>query len=160
MTFGTFDDRDDARIAAKLWLQSHEPAEYTVANMRALLTSMVRQYSDPVDDIRVEWRERCYGILRGVVEFAAEQLAQLRADAGPVRIMLEKVAQLLKEAVSLLPKAVSGAHAALCGALDLLEASLPAVAGNERVVEKSRGAAALAVSLLTNRGSRLSAAAV
>jgi hypothetical protein len=132
---GTFDDRDDARMTVKQWLTGHELQDYTVANMRELARMMTRQ-GEPVDDIRVEYRERSYGMLRGIVEFAEEQASVVSGAAGG----------LLKQAAEMLPHAATAACEKVCHALELLEADMNAV-GNASM-QRAQMATRLAASLL------------
>jgi hypothetical protein len=132
---GTFDDRDDARMTVKQWLTRHEMDDYTVANMRELVRVMTLQ-GEPVDDIRVEYRERSYGMLRGIVEFAGEQASVVSGGAG----------SLLKQAAEMLPHAATAACEKVCHALELLEGDMNAV-GNASM-ERARMATRLAASLL------------
>jgi hypothetical protein len=70
-------------------MQENLPGDYTVNNLMGLARKMVADDSEPVDDIRVQWTETSYGLLRGVVEFAADQLTRESDSSGRERAIHE-----------------------------------------------------------------------
>src|SRR5258706_8971667 len=73
MTYGTYDDRNDARMSVKRWLNQNDAGLYSPDAIRGLVKEMVLKDKDPVDPIAVSWREGTYGAWIGLVEFAKEE---------------------------------------------------------------------------------------
>ena len=123
MNNGAFDDRDNARRHVKLWMQDNLPGDYTVGNLMGLARKMVADDFEPVDDIRVQWAETSYGLLRGVVEFAADQLNCERGDAVHGRdARIAKACAMTLDAAAALPYQTGVARRHLSEALDMLSA--------------------------------------
>jgi len=141
MTTGSFDDRDDARLHVKQWLRSHAPADYTSQNLGRLARDLMMSDSDPVDHIRIARRERGYGIVKGLVEFAGEELASLQDGAS---VALAHAREELSNASRLLPNRVGPAITHLQTALDLLSGHVNAAAA-----EKASIAVSLALSMIS-----------
>ena len=151
MVQGSFDDRDDARLHVKQWLRSHAVSDYTTYNIQRLAYDLMKSDSDPVDHIRVAWRERGYGIVKGLVEFACEELGMAR-DHGTLNH--SHAYEEASKAAQLLPNRVVPAIDHLRNALELLSAS-------DGVSYPSTERASVAVSLALSMlgGARVTAAA-
>ncbi len=77
MIYGTYDDRNDARVNVKGWLRNNDAASYTSEEIRRLVIEAIKADRDPVDPIADSWREGSYGALVGLVEFAEEEMEKL-----------------------------------------------------------------------------------
>jgi len=77
MIYGTYDDRNEARVNVKGWLRNNEVASYTPEEIRRLVIDAIKADRDPVDPIADSWREGSYGALVGLVEFAQEEMESL-----------------------------------------------------------------------------------
>ena len=151
MVHGSFDDRDDARLHVKQWLRSNSVSEYTTHNLRRLAHDLMKSDSDPVDHIRIAWRERGYGIVKGLVEFAAEELS-LPGDGFPE--YQNRAHDELSKAADLLPNRVGPAVEHLKVALDYLTSGAQPARN-----QMERASVAVSVALSMLGGTRVSAAA-
>ena len=149
MVHGSFDDRDDARLHVKDWLRSHSPSDYTTQNLRRLARDMMKSDSDPVDHVHISWRERNYGIVKGLVEFASEELAH-GYDGSPAG--LHHAHDELSKAGALLPNRLKAAIKHLRNALDVLS-----MHGASRATERASIAATLALTMIGGSPERLAA---
>src|SRR5258706_11064042 len=75
MTYGAYDDRNDARMSVKCWLNQNDAQHYSPDAIRNIVKETVLRDNDPVDPIAVSWREGTYGAWIGLVEFAQEEAA-------------------------------------------------------------------------------------
>jgi hypothetical protein len=75
MTYGAYDDRNDARMNVKRWLSQNDAHLYSPDAIRSIVKDTVLKDKDPVDPIAVSWREGTYGAWMGLVEFAREEAA-------------------------------------------------------------------------------------
>ena len=139
----TFDDRNDAQFAVKAWLQNHVPNDYTAGNMRILLREMVQRECEPVDDIRVESRERTVGILLGLLHYSCEQAEHVAFRTPSERLSL--AVGNLRSAANLLPGSSETVVHQIQIAMELM------ATGDEDGLERSRRAASLASLLLVPR---------
>ena len=73
MTYGAYDDRNDARMSVKCWLSQNEAHLYSPDAIRNIVKETVLKDKEPVDPIAVSWREGTYGAWIGLVEFAQEE---------------------------------------------------------------------------------------
>lgn len=153
-SYGSFDDRDDARLHVKQWLRSHGPSDYTQQNMRRLVRDMMASDTEPVDHVHVAWRERGYGIVKGLVEFAGEELLQSLPPTQSMPSMpsqgsgsagLHRAHEELAKAAALLPNRAAAAMRHLREALDVLSEQGMAAS---RSVERASLAATLALSMI------------
>jgi len=150
MVQGSFDDRDDARLHVKQWLRSHSPSEYTPQNLRRLARELMDSDTEPVDHVRVAWRERVYGMVKGLVEFAGEELMH---PQGGVPASLHRAHDELAKAAALLPNRLGAAIRHLRNALDMLSAHPHSAKSTER----ASIAANLALSMIGGSTERLAA---
>lgn len=149
MTNGAFDDRDNARRHVKLWMRDAAPGDYTVGNLMGLARQMVVSDSEPVDDIRVQWTETSYGLVRGVVEFAADQLSAERIDTvrdGSDSCLVEAAA-FAWQAAGALPYRTTIARRHLLDALELLNSSF-SVDHSPTNIHRAQRAMSLALMML------------
>lgn len=151
MVHGCFEDRDDARLHVKQWLRIHSADEFTTPNLRRLAQDMMESDFEPVDHVRIAWRERGYGIVKGLVEFAGEELM---SPQGGVPSSLHRAHDELAKAAQLLPNRIGVAITHLRTALDMMEAHGTAA---PRSVGRASVAATLALSMIG--GSAIKAAA-
>src|SRR5947207_2398216 len=91
--YGTFDDRNDARVSVKTWMTANLPEMYTYHNIRRLVAQTVKGDGDPVDTPADSWREGTYGAWIGILEFASEEIARLaeRENNGTLHAALDSV---------------------------------------------------------------------
>jgi hypothetical protein len=115
---GTFDDRNDARLAVKLWLGSSNPESYRREQIRHRIAEVVKADRDPVDRSADSWREGSYGAMIGILEFIGEEIsrvAQQRDDSG-----CRQAYKDVLYAASCLPHDPSDAYVHVCRASTLL----------------------------------------
>ena len=141
MVHGSFEDRNDARLHVKHWLRSHAASDYTANNLRRLAHDLATSDTEPVDDVRIAWRERCYGIVKGLVEFAGEELAHAQDGAMSG---LRHAHDELNRAAALLPNRSTAASRHLQDALT----SLSSGGLNGRAAERAFSAAELALTMI------------
>ncbi len=153
---GSFEDREDARLGVKQWLRSHAPSEYTAGNLRRLANDMMRTDREPLDHVRIALRERCYGIVKGLVEFAGEELAQ-GPEGAP--LSLGRAHEEIACAAALLPCRSENASRHLRTALELMKARCgdDAAPSSFKAIESASVAVALALSMLGDAPMRSSA---
>jgi hypothetical protein len=163
--YGAFDDRDNARRHVKRWMNENLPVDYTVGNLMGLARKMVADDYEPVDDIRVQWMETSYGLLRGIVEFAADQLAADRSDAGREGSAsqgsdsrISQAAAMTWEAAAALPYRTDAARRHLQSALDVLGTPHGGEAVAPAAVQRARQAISLALLMLGTPSGRSVAA--
>jgi hypothetical protein len=145
MVHGSFDDRNDARLHVKHWLRSHAAADYTAVNLRRLAQDLATSDTEPVDHVRIAWRERCYGIVKGLVEFAGEELGH--AQDGAMSSLRHAHDELTK-AGGLLPNRSGAASRHLQDALSLMSSS----SSGGRAAERAFSAASLALTMIGGGG--------
>jgi len=158
---GSFEDRNDARLGVKEWLRTHSPAEYTPGNLQRLARKMMLMDREPVDDVRVAWRERGYGIVQGLAEFAAEELKHSQEESSSAAC---RAGDEIGLAVSMIPSRSSRAARHLRAALEMLRSnnSDSVVMDGSRPYERASIAVTLAISLLgsaSGSGTHVKAAA-
>jgi hypothetical protein len=102
VSLGTFDDRNHASASVKVWLSGQEPSAYSVRNLKRLAREIVEGDRDGVDHLEIKWRETSYGMVRGIVEFAAEEVERL-IHAHKDHRSLRMAVAALREALGLLP---------------------------------------------------------
>jgi hypothetical protein len=158
MNNGAFDDRDNARRHVKHWMQNHTPGDYTIVNLLGLARKMVADDYEPVDDIRVQWAETSYGILRGIVEFAADQLSAELGRSGRERAIsgvgldsrTAQASALTMCAANALPYRTAEARRLLSDALELLGPAYASDMEPSVHVQRAQTAISLALMMMTN----------
>jgi hypothetical protein len=138
MVHGSFEDRNDARLHVKHWLRTHAASDFTASNLRRLANDLASSDTEPVDHVRIAWRERGYGIVKGLVEFAVEELAD-GAHSG-----WQYAHDELAKAAALLPNR----SAAACGHLQDALSSLSSSGSGGRAAERAISAASLALTMM------------
>lgn len=158
MMHGAFDDRDNARRHVKHWMQNHTPGDYTIVNLLGLARKIVADDYEPVDDIRVQWAETSYGILRGIVEFAADQLKAELGRSGRERAIssvgldsrIAEASALTIRAANALPYRTAEARRLLSDALEYLGPAYANDLDPSVNVQRARTAMSLALMMMTN----------
>jgi hypothetical protein len=116
---GTFDDRNDTRLAVKLWMGASNPESYRREQIRSRIAEVVKADRDPVDRSADSWREGSYGAMIGILEFIGEEIArvaQQRDDSGCRQAQTDVLL-----AATCLPHDPSGAFVHVCRASTLLD---------------------------------------
>lgn len=115
---GTFDDRNDARLAVKLWLGTSSPESYRREHIRSRIAEVVKADRDPVDRSADSWREGSYGAMIGILEFIGEEIARMAQQRDDSACRQAQKDVLL--AATCLPHNPSDAFVHVCRASALL----------------------------------------